>query len=221
MNKYNTCVFDLDGTLVNSLGDLASCCNETLSLYELPTHTVDEYRYFVGSGIKNLIKKSMGDKSNDETLSTAVYRTFNILYNEKCLEATKPYEGVSELLSELKDKGVKIGVLSNKSDEFAKRIVDALFEHGEPDVVWGQKENFPIKPEPQSLYAVIEELDGEKDKCLYIGDSDVDVITAKNAHIDFCGVEWGFRGADELISAGAKTVVKKPSDILNLVCVNE
>lgn len=221
MNNYTTCVFDLDGTLINSLGDLADCCNEALSLYELPTHSIDEYRYFVGSGIKNLIKRSMGEKSSDETLATAVYRTFNILYNEKCLDRTKPYDGISDLLSKLKKSGVKIGVLSNKSDEFANRIVDALFEHGEPDVVWGKRENFPIKPEPQSLYAVIEELHSDRDKCLYIGDSDVDVITAKNADIDFCGVEWGFRGAKELISAGAKKVAKKPIDIYNLVCTNE
>jgi len=221
MNNYTTCVFDLDGTLVNSLGDLANCCNETLELYELPTHSVDEYRYFVGSGIMNLIKRSMGKKSSDETLVRAVYNTFNIIYNERCLELTKPYSGISELLAKLKKKGVRIGVLSNKSDEFAQRIVEALFEHGEPEVVWGKKKNFPIKPEPQSLYAVIDELHGERDKCLFIGDSDVDVITAKNAGVDFCGVEWGFRGAKELMSAGAGKIAKQPMDIYRLVCVNE
>jgi len=221
MNNYSTCVFDLDGTLVDSLGDLADCCNEALALYELPTHSLDQYRYFVGSGIRNLIKKSMGEKASDVTLRTAVYNTFNIIYNEKCLERTKPYDGISDLLAKLKKNGVKIGVLSNKSDEFARRIVDALFEHGEPEVVWGKKDNFPIKPEPQSLQAVIEELHGVREKCLYIGDSDVDVKTALNAHVDFCGVEWGFRGAKELISAGAERVAKRPSDIYNMVCCHE
>ena len=96
MNKYDICVFDLDGTLIDSLADLADSCNEALSVNGMPVHDTDRYKTFVGSGIKNLIKRSMGDKSSDETLSTAVYRTFNILYNEKCLEATKPYDGVSD-----------------------------------------------------------------------------------------------------------------------------
>ncbi|MBQ3970453.1 MAG: HAD family hydrolase [Clostridia bacterium] len=218
MKKYDACVFDLDGTLIDSLGDLASCCNEALSLYELPTHNIEEYRYFVGSGIKNLIKRSMGSKADDEKLFISVYRAFNMLYEVKCLEKTKPYDGIIKMLSKLKESGVKVAVLSNKSDEFANRIVNALFEKGEFDVVWGKKENFPIKPEPESLYAVLDELKCDKSKCLYIGDSDVDVITAKNADIHFCGVEWGFRGEEELSTAGAETIVKNPNDILNLVC---
>ena len=221
MKKYNACVFDLDGTLIDSLGDLAESCNDALSLYELPTHSVSEYRYFVGSGIQNLIKRSMGEKSSDEKLRISVSRAFNMIYAEKCLELTKPYKGISQLLSKLKANGIKIGVLSNKSDEFAKKIVDALFEDDELDVVWGNKDSFPITPEPQALYALLNELGCKKENCLYIGDSDIDVITAKNADIDFCGVEWGFRGAEELHSAGADTIVKKPIEILDLVCANK
>ena len=221
MKNYTTCVFDLDGTLINSLDDLADCCNEALELFELPCHSVDEYRMFVGSGIVNLIKRAMGKKSSDQTLVKAVYNTFNILYEEKCLYKTKPYEGIPQLLAELKRNDIKIGILSNKSDEFANRIVEALFEHGEPDVVWGKKKEFPIKPEPQALYAIMDELHTDRESCLYIGDSDVDVKTAKNANVDFCGVEWGFRGISELLGAGAAFIADTPSDILDLVLGNE
>lgn len=217
MSKYDVCIFDLDGTLIDSLGDLAACCNEALQLHDLPAHPIDSYRYFVGSGIKNLIKRSMGEKASDEKLVTSVYKAFNMLYNEKCLELTKPYKGISALLSHLRNNGIKVAVLSNKSDEFAKRIVNELFDENEIDLVWGKKEEFPIKPSPDSLFAVLKSFDCDKEKCLYIGDSDVDVITAKNAEVDFCGVQWGFRGAEELLSAGAKTIVEKPSEILALV----
>ncbi len=217
MSKYDVCVFDLDGTLIDSLGDLAVCCNEALQLHDLPAHPVDSYRYFVGSGIKNLIKRSMGDKADDEKLVTSVYKAFNLLYNEKCLELTKPYKGVSALLSQLRHSGIKVAVLSNKADEFAKRIVDELFDENEFDLVWGKKEEYPIKPAPDSLLAILDKFDCKKNKCLYIGDSDVDVITAKNADVDFCGAEWGFRGKDELLSAGAKKIAVKPGEILALV----
>ena len=217
MSKYDVCVFDLDGTLIDSLGDLAVCCNEALQLHDLPAHPVDSYRYFVGSGIKNLIKRSMGDKADDEKLVTSVYKAFKLLYNEKCLELTKPYKGVSALLSQLRHSGIKVAVLSNKADEFAKRIVDELFDENEFDLVWGKKEEYPIKPAPDSLLAILDKFDCKKNKCLYIGDSDVDVITAKNADVDFCGAEWGFRGKDELLSAGAKKIAVKPGEILALV----
>lgn len=217
MSKYDVCIFDLDGTLIDSLGDLAACCNEALQLHDLPAHPIDSYRYFVGSGIKNLIKKSMGEKASDEKLVTSVYKAFNMLYNEKCLELTKPYKGISALLSQLRNNGIKVAVLSNKSDEFAKRIVNELFDENEIDLVWGKKEEFPIKPSPDSLFALLKKFNCNKKKCLYIGDSDVDVITAKNAEVDFCGVQWGFRGAEELLSVGAKTIAEKPSEILALV----
>ncbi len=217
MKKYDVCVFDLDGTLIDSLGDLADCCNEALMLHELPAHPIDSYRNFVGSGIKNLIKRSMGDKSCDEKLVTSVYRAFNMLYREKCLEHTRPYKGVSALLAQLRFNGIKVAVLSNKADNFAKKIVNELFDDSEFDLVWGKKENFPIKPSPESLNEIIKELGSVKERCLYIGDSDVDVITAKNAGVDFCGVEWGFRGVEELVRNGAKITVSKPHSIFELV----
>ena len=214
MNKnYDACVFDLDGTLADSLKDLALSCNEALRLFELPDHTLDEYRFLVGNGIANLIRRAMGDKSGDEKLYRSVFDTFNLIYEEKCLDNTRPYAGVSDMLGTLKDGGVKVGVLSNKSDDFTRRIVGVLFDGGLIDTVYGQKDEFPKKPSPESLNAMLDELDVEKERCLYVGDSDVDVFTAKNAGVDFCGVEWGFRGYDELKDAGAKLIVREPAEI--------
>lgn len=221
MNKYDVCVFDLDGTLVNSLSDLANCCNEALDLHSLPTHPCKAYKLFVGSGIKNLIKRAMGEHSADIELFTSVYKAFNLLYEEKCLENTLPYDGIPEALKELKENGVKVSVLSNKADEFARRITDDLFTENTFDIVRGKLDCFPIKPEPDSLNAMLTELNCSKNRCLYIGDSNVDVMTADNAEVSFCGVEWGFRGAEELRNAGAQVIVHKPKDIVNLVCGNE
>ena len=215
--KYDVCVFDLDGTLADSLKDLAASCDASLALFDLPCHTLDEYRFFVGNGILNLIKNAMGEKAEDEKLLRSVYGTFNMIYEEKCLDNTHPYHGVTDLLTTLKDSGVKIGVLSNKADDFAKHIVGALFDSRLIDAVYGQRDEFPKKPQPDSLYAMLDELGCERERCLYIGDSDVDVITAKNGGVDFCGVEWGFRGYDELHGAGAETIVRKAGEIADIV----
>lgn len=217
MKKFDVCIFDLDGTLINSLTDLANCVNEALSLHSLPTHHLKEYKYLVGNGVKNLIVKSMGSKASDDELFTSVYKAFNMLYNEKCIDETRPYIGINDMLTKLKENNVKVCVLSNKTDEFVKRIVDALFDKNEFDLVWGKKPEYPVKPDPSSIRAMLNELNCSPDKCLYIGDSDVDVITAKNANVNFCGVEWGFRETKELINSGADIVVKKPYDIFKLV----
>ncbi len=218
MNKhYDACVFDLDGTLADSLNDLAASCDEALSLFELPTHSIEEYRFFVGNGIRNLVCSAMGEKSEDEKLQRSVFETFNIIYDERCLEQTRPYSGIVQMLGELKESGVIIGVLSNKADAFAKRIVDALFDKGLIDIVYGQRSDYPRKPAPDSLYALLDQINCEKSKCLYIGDSNVDVATAKNAGVDFCGVEWGFRGYNELKNSGAEVIVKDPSEITEMV----
>lgn len=215
--KYDACVFDLDGTLIDSLGDLAESCNNALALFDLPTHSLEKYRYFVGNGIRNLIGNSMGEKAEDEKLFRSVYSTFNMIYEEKCLEKTHPYNGIVETLEILKKNGVKIGILSNKADDFAKKIAGSLFDSSLIDIVYGQKKEYPTKPAPDSLFALLEELDTKREKCLYLGDSDVDVITAKNANVDFCGAQWGFRGYDELKNAGAQIIAAAPSDITELV----
>ena len=134
---------------------------------------------------------------------------------------TKPYPGIIEMLRTLKQNGVRLCVLSNKSDDFANMITDSLFDKGTFDLVWGKKSEFPIKPDPGSINTMLDKLSISRDKCLYIGDSDVDCITAKNADVDLIGVEWGFRGRNELENAGAEIVVSSPEEIVKAVCVNE
>lgn len=220
--NYDVCLFDLDGTLIDSLRDLADSCNEALTLFGLPKHDVDEYRFLVGSGIKNLIKKAMGESAADEQLSRSVFDKFNTIYGEKCLDATRPYDGITEMLEALKASGVKIGILSNKSDEFAKRIVDTLFDSSLIDLVYGKREEFPVKPAPDSLYAMLSELDiADKSRCLYIGDSNVDVKTALNGGVAFCGAQWGFRGREELENAGAEFIAETADDITKHVLCGE
>lgn len=221
MRKYDVCIFDLDGTLIDSLDDLADSCNKALKIHGLPTHNIDKYRFFVGSGIKNLIKRSLGDMADDHALVQKVYDSFNSVYEQNCLVKTKPYPGIIEMLRTLKQNGVRLCVLSNKSDDFANMITDSLFDKGTFDLVWGKKSEFPIKPDPGSINTMLDKLSISRDKCLYIGDSDVDCITAKNADVDLIGVEWGFRGRNELENAGAEIVVSSPEEIVKAVCVNE
>ncbi len=215
--NYDVCIFDLDGTLVDSLEDLADSCNMALSLFELPTHTNEEYKFFVGNGIRELVRKSMGDAAGDKELLDSVSINFNMIYQEKCLNKTKPYNGIEKMLCDIKYRGVKIGVLSNKADDFAKKIVSSLFDPCLIDIVYGQKKGLPTKPEPDSLFEMLGKFECPKNKCLYIGDSNIDVATAQNAGVDFCGVEWGFRGYDELKNAGAELIAKTPSEVASIV----
>ena len=218
---YSICIFDLDGTLINSLDDLAESCNAALENHGLPIHPVQEYRFLVGSGIKNLIKRSLGDKADNEILVEAVFNDFNRIYGENCLNKTKPYDGIIEVIAKLKARGIKLCILSNKSDNFTHRITDTLFPKDMFDIVWGKREQYPIKPSPEALLAMLMQA-GEKPKnCLYIGDSDVDVITAKNANTAFCGVSWGFRGKEELLGAGARIIAYTPMDIIKEVIKDE
>lgn len=221
MSKYKVCVFDLDGTLVNSIADLCTSTNDALKKHSLPTHPLYKYKQFVGRGIANLVKSAMGSSSENEELFSCVYNDFCAIYNEKCLDETRPYDGIPELLDKLKENNIKICVLSNKADTFAKRIVSALFGENTFSAVWGKKEEYPRKPQPDSIFAMLKEIGCSPEECLYIGDSNVDVYTAKNAALDFCGVEWGFRGKDELKSCGAENIVKEPLEILKLVTENE
>ncbi len=221
MNRYDVCIFDLDGTLIDSLGDLADSCNRALRLHGMPVHDIDKYRYFVGSGIKNLIRRSLAEKGSDEKLVDSVFLSFNSIYEANCLVRTKPYSNIKQMLMRIKQQGVKVCVLSNKSDEFSKMITDRLFDEGTFDIVWGKKPDYPIKPDPTSLHAMLDMLSMSREKCLYIGDSDVDCITAQNAGVDFMGVEWGFRGREELLSAGAKVIASSPWDIAKAVCGDE
>lgn len=210
------CIFDLDGTLINSLFDLADAMNYALERNGFPTHEREKYRFMVGSGISVLADRAMVvPEGTDDDRKAAVLADFNEYYTAHSLDLTRPYEGIAELLGELREKGISCAVLSNKPDAFVGRIIEALFGGFPFAAVWGKREDFPRKPDPASVRAMISSLGVTEDDCLYIGDSNIDMQTAKNAGITAVGVSWGFRPVSELRESGADFIADRPADILN------
>ncbi len=210
--KYKIVVFDLDGTLVNSIYDLAEATNEGLKAAGLPTHPVEAYKTFVGNGREVLVKKAM-HPCTDEKKRSIVAETFDSYYALHLNDHTEAYDGCRELLEKLRDSGIKTAVLSNKPDEFVGAILDKTYPGFSFTAAWGKKPELPRKPDGASLNKMLFDLGLERSDCLYIGDSDVDVFTAINAGVDMLGVEWGFRGRRELLSAGAPKVAATPQEI--------
>ena len=210
------CVFDLDGTLINSLDDLADSTNYALTKNGFAPHAVEKYRYFVGNGVPLLIRRALGDNAS-ETAESAVLRDFNEYYDRHYDDKTRPYKGITELLLALNAQSVRCGVLSNKPDNFVKRIVSRLLPDYPFAWVQGKMDDFPKKPDPAALEYILRSLGVKKEHTLYIGDSNVDILTGKNAGIATCGVLWGFRDRAELAAAGADHIVSMPNEILSLL----
>lgn len=218
--SYKLVVFDLDGTLVNSLADLAIAVNSGLKKAGLPTHEVDKYKVFVGNGREKLIDRAMGESFTNEKLRKIVKDEFDSFYKLHCNDNTAAYKNCGKMLRGLKKAGIKTAVLSNKPDEFVDEILNKTYPDFKFDTAWGKKPEYPTKPSPEALNAIIDMLGVKKSECLYIGDSDVDIFTAENAGVDMLGVEWGFRGKDELISAGAEFVAADAMEILEYINEN-
>ncbi len=211
------CIFDLDGTLVNSLDDLADACNYALLTKGFPVHENSRYNHFVGNGIPVLMERIVpNDKKTPEILKE-IRLIFDERYKNHCLCKTKPYEGISDLIKKLKNLEIKLAILSNKADSFAKYICDSIFTGKEFEIIMGQRDDIPKKPEPDAVYAISKELNVALDEIVLIGDSNVDVITAKNSGIYSIGACWGFRGEEELKKAGADFLAHSPEDCLNII----
>lgn len=209
------CIFDLDGTLVNSLADLAGAMNYALGTVGFPGHPVESYRKMVGNGVSILADRAAGGKEKLSPESKEkLLAEFSAYYTEHCLDNTRPYEGIPQMLDRLTEIGVRYAVNSNKPDGFSKKIVSTLFPKHNFAEVWGKREECDIKPAPDGVNGIISMLGVGHDEVLYIGDSNVDVFTAQNAGVRFCGVNWGFRSEEELRSAGASEVVSSPEDII-------
>ena len=200
----------------NTIDDLGDSVNYVLKKHNYPTFSIEEYKYKVGNGMRKLIERSLPEnKRNDETIEQ-ILAEFMAYYSEHKMDKTAPYDNIEQLLKTLKQKGVKTAVVTNKAHISAKPLMDEVF----PDLfdaVIGQKEGVPTKPDPTSVFAVMKELGVSADECLYLGDSGVDMQTAKNAGIFGIGVLWGFRKADELIENGAKKLIGKPQELLELL----
>ncbi len=213
---YEIVVFDLDGTLLDTLEDLHRSVNFALSAHALATRSREEVRSFVGDGIQKLIQRAAGDIS--PTLLEKVLATFKAHYAAHCQDATKPYEGVTELLSSLKARGVKTAVVSNKADFATKKLAKFYFD-GLLGLAVGENEAQGVrkKPAPDALLSVIAALGGERDKTAYVGDSEVDIQTAKNAGVRCISVTWGFKEREFLLKNGAEILVDAPKEILKEV----
>lgn len=210
-------IFDLDGTLINSLCDLADCVNLALQDKGFPMHPVDQYRYFVGDGVNKLIERVLPEKEKSAELCREVKQGFDRYYAERFSVHTKPYPGISELLSQLAKREIRTAVVSNKPDEFTRKIIDALFAPGTFEFVAGGSDTIPKKPDPVLVNRCMEQLDVPKRLCCYCGDSNVDMITARNAGILSVGAAWGFRGEEELKEAGADYIIRSPLELLDVL----
>lgn len=211
-------VFDLDGTLVNSLVDLAQNVNKGLKKAGLVEKPIENYNQYVGNGREVMIKKAMGDFAFDEKLVSIVRDTFNSEYAIHCSDNTSSYDGCEILLQKLKDKGIKTAVLSNKPDEFVEKIVKKVYPNHTFAEAWGQKSQYKRKPDGEALIAMLHIYGIKPDECMYVGDSDVDVYTAKNAGVKMAGVAWGFRGREELLETGAPYVASNTDELYNYIC---
>lgn len=209
-------LFDLDGTLVNSLKDLATGVNHTLAYYGYPVHAVDKYRYFAGDGIPKMIERALPENSRSREIIEKCRDTFLLYYGEHYADYTAPYIGVPETVSELKAMGIKLAVVSNKAQAMADIVVSKLYPKTF-DIVAGKRENYNTKPDPALTLEIIKELSLKPCECLFCGDSGMDMQTAVRCGAVGVGVLWGFRTREELLDSGAEFLIDKPESILKIV----
>ena len=207
-------IFDLDGTLLDTIEDISDSMNHVLDMHDFPRHTIEEYKLFVGDGASNLVKRSVRSFDAAEEILAQLEQEFRVDYDKRQTTKTRPYDGIPELLSELVDRGIKIAVLSNKPHELTEKIIAHYF----PDVIFnaviGQRPGHPIKPDPAVALEILEIFGLRSNDVLYVGDTGTDMLTAKAADLTAVGALWGFRDKDELAENGADFFAKRPIDII-------
>lgn len=213
MKHIDTVIFDLDGTLLDTLEDLTNSVNYALEMCQMPPRTIEEVRCFVGNGVRNLMLKAVPCGEKNERFEEA-FAIFKKHYGEHCNDKTKPYNGVMELLKELKKEGYALGIVSNKIDSAVKALNSRYFE-SLIEVAIGEREGILRKPAPDTVIAALQELGKSKEHAIYVGDSEVDYMTAKNVGIPCISVLWGFRDKAFLETQGADKFVKTPKEVKN------
>ena len=209
--RYELVIFDLDGTILDTLEDLYLSVNHALRENAYPERTLDEVRRFVGNGIRKLIERAVPDGCEPEQID-AVHASFTAYYTEHCADHTAPYKGIEELLKDLRSAGMRTAVVSNKADYAVQSLCKEYFP-GLFDAVAGEREGVRRKPAPDAVEAVLETLGIAREQAIYIGDSDVDIATAENAGIPCISVDWGFRDTAFLIDHGAKLILSAPAEV--------
>ena len=214
MITYNTYIFDLDGTLLDTLGDLAASVNYALRTHGMPEHTIDDVRRFVGNGVRKLMERAVPDGTVNPLFDEA-FATFRQHYMEHSLDTTRPYDGVPEMLATLKAKGCHLAVVSNKMMAATQELCRHFFpETIEVAIGENEAEGIRKKPAPDTVIAALRQLGVGQERAVYVGDSDVDIATARNSSLPCISVLWGFRDRDFLLQHGAKTFISAPSELL-------
>ena len=210
-------VFDLDGTLSDTISAIARAVNLTMDHFGYPTHDEGAVRRAVGNGATTLIRRLMPTElaDNDE-LVLAARKKYDDMYALTYMETTDTYDGVKEAVRALKDKGLKIAVFSNKQDEYVKALIKQYFPDDTVTVARGQTD-LPIKPDISGLVKILEQLEVSADECVFVGDSGVDVKTAQNADMDFIGVSWGFWGRERLAESGSEVIIDDPEEFIKII----
>ena len=222
MPQWDTILFDLDGTLIDTIDDLAMATERVLTEWGCgnadgsPVHDRHTYHQFVGNGIRKLLERAFGSRISDEELDKAFVRFIEV-YDAHCADKTVPYDGVIPLLDELKARGYRMGVVTNKAEAQARRLATKFFEQYGFCCVYGSVTDRPNKPHPQVVRMALEDCGAVGERTLFVGDSNVDVETAHNANLVCGGACWGFRGEEELRRAGAEILLHHPLDLLGFL----
>lgn len=210
-------IFDLDGTLLNTIDDIADSMNFALKANGFYEYVNDEYKYFVGKGVHHLVEMVLDGQSRDEQKKQKVLSSYLKKYAELQNNKTKPYSGIEELLMNLNLKELKVGVLSNKPDADTQKVVKRYFPNVAFDAIFGAQDTFPIKPHPAGANLMVKRFDCKAEEVLYVGDTSVDMQTAKNAGLTAIGVLWGFRKEAELVRAKADYIIAHPREVLDIL----
>ena len=210
-----TVIFDLDGTLLDSIEDIASSMNKVLESLQLPTHKIEDYKHFVGGGVDILVENALNNQSKE--IKDEVIKRFKIEYDGKLHSKTLPYDGIYELLDELKKLDINLAVLSNKPHEFTVSYVNHFFKNYNFKEIHGQKKDVPKKPDPKAALDIVKCLDSSCENTYFIGDTNIEMQTADNANMTAAGVLWGFRDEKELRDFGADFIVSNPLEILKII----
>ena len=222
MAQWDTILFDLDGTLIDTIDDLARATEQVLAEWGFgnadgsPVHNRDAYHQFVGNGIRKLLERAFGGKLSDDELDKAFARFIEV-YDAHCADKTAPYDGIVPLLDKLKEHGYRMGVVTNKAEAQARRLAKKFFEPYGFCCVYGSAADRPNKPHPQVVQMALSDCGTVAERTLFVGDSNVDVETAHNAGLVCGGAVWGFRGEEELRRAGAEIFLHQPLDLLQVL----
>ena len=207
------CIFDMDGTLVNTIDTIAHFANTALAEFGFDAIPTDEYKIMVGNGSEVLVERMLNYHGKTCADVPKLHPWYVKAYDDDFMYLTAPYEGIVDMLKTLKGMGVKVAVLSNKDHQTAGKVAEELFEDGLIDLCMGARPGVPLKPQPDAVFEIMEHFGAKKEDCLYIGDTATDITTAKNADLFSIGVLWGFRSEEELRGAGADVIVSSPAQI--------